>query len=145
MAGNTRTQMAGRQSLGTNLEKHALAMFESPHILLTPQGHGRRICKKPNGKQNLLASIEEDKPSSNGEEGQEELPGDWHEEGAQESSGDRGLSQRTRRLNDRQGEKADDKEQQVLEVIQRPSVCLQGSEGVDRREGGLQPRYGRGG
>lgn len=126
--------MAGRQSLGTNLEKHALAMFESPHILLTPQGHGRRICKKPNGKQNLLASIEEDKPSSNGEEGQEELPGDWHEEGAQESGGDRGLSQWTRRLDDRQGEKADDEEQQVLEVIQRPSVCLQGFKGVHRRE-----------
>jgi hypothetical protein len=87
-------------------------MFTSPHIWLTPQGHGRRSCwNKPKRNQDSLASIEEDKPPSNGKERQEELPGDWHKKGAQQSSGDRRLSQWTWRLDNCQGEKADNEEQ----------------------------------
>lgn len=57
-AGSTRTQIAGRQSLGMNLSgRHKY----SSHIVIVPN------------KVNLLASVEKYKPSCNREEWQEEL------------------------------------------------------------------------
>jgi hypothetical protein len=59
---------------------------------------------------NLLARIEEDKPTRNGQEWQEELPSDRQEKGEEEESRDRGLAQRAGGLNDGQGEEAEDQE-----------------------------------
>lgn len=136
--------MAGRQSLGTNLFTKSISHAQSA-TRPTSFASEAQFRQKWQGLSNLLASVEKDKPSSNGQERQEELAGDGQKQGEQEERRDRSLAERSSRLNDRQGEDADDQKQEVLEIIHRPPMRLEGAQGVDGREGGLQRRDGRSG
>lgn len=73
---------------------------------------------------NILASVEENKPPSDGQKRQEELPCNGHQQREQEKARNSGLPKRAGGLHDGQGEDADDKQQEVLEIIDRPSVGL---------------------
>lgn len=107
-AGSTLTQIAGRQSLGTNLRPLLATICDKAE---------RRGC-------NLLASVEKQEPPSNRQKRQKELTSDRKEKGDEQARKHSRLPQRTRRLDDSQRENTHDQQQQVLEVVKRPPMTL---------------------
>lgn len=77
-----------------------------------------------NGGRNLLASIEEQKPPSNGQKGQEELTSNWEQERENQHRKHSRLPHGPRRLDNRQGEDSQDQQQQVLKVVGSPTMTL---------------------
>lgn len=82
----------------------------------------QEAARKGIGEGHLRRSVEENEPGSDWQEWEEELSSDRYDERGQQQRGHYGLDQGPGRLDDTQGEDANDCEQQVLPIIQGPPM-----------------------
>lgn len=88
-------------------------------------------------ERNLPTSVVEYEPASDGPEGEEKLSQDRDEDRGEDDGRDSSLDERTG-WDDTEREDAKDDEDDVLHIVQGPTVCTKGAESVGGRDGGLE-------
>jgi hypothetical protein len=95
------------------------------------------------GESSSPAGEEKVQPGKDGQERQEELSRDGHEQRDHEQRGHARLDQGSRSLTDGEGKDGQDQDEEVLTIVDRPSVGSKGSQRVGRLKGRLERREGR--
>lgn len=105
-------------------------------------GHARPHCE---AEKHLPGIEEDDQPGQDGEEGQQELAGDGHHQAQHDQQRRSRLHHGARGLADGEGEDAEQDQDEVLAIVDRPAVRSERADGVGGVERGLDGGNGGGG